>query len=97
MGHSAASTESEGPDAVRRAIWGRASDRERAHFHDALVSAGVAAGLSESQLEIAWRLVPEEIVAGAIEWGLADTEVRDQVFAFAKADSALIKERIHAG
>ena len=84
-------------DAVRRAWWEAtpADDTELYSISDVLTSQLPAlADPTHEQLRVVFMMLPDGIIGGVIQWGLSDTEVRDQVSEFVNDHIADVRQAL---
>ncbi|MEY2161437.1 hypothetical protein [Rhodanobacter sp. FW106-PBR-LB-2-11] len=82
-------------DAVRRAWWDAtpADDTELYALSDVLTSQiPELADPTHEQQRVVFMMLPDVIIGGVIQWGLSDTEVRDQVYVFVRDHLAEVRQ-----
>ncbi|OJW42442.1 MAG: hypothetical protein BGO50_01535 [Rhodanobacter sp. 67-28] len=84
-------------DAVRRAWWDAtpADDTELYSLCDVLTSQiPELVDPTHEQQRVVFMMLPDGIIGGVIQWGLSDTEVRDQIHEFVSDHLADIRQAL---
>lgn len=71
--------------AIMEVFWNNTLDShtEMGILKDILIKLNIAEAAKEGQLKNFIMMLPEEIIASAMHWGLSDTAVSDSIYQFA--------------
>lgn len=75
---------------VREAYWSGSRESDFSDLHNSIVEVtGVAPTIE--QIRSVFNFLPAEIISGAIQWGLDDTEVRDNAYVFIQENESKVR------
>ena len=78
---------------IRDAYWNGSDESEFYDLHDTIVDFLNIAPTKE-QVRAVFNLLPSSIIGGAIQWGMDDTEVRDQTYVYIQDNKQLIRKEL---